>query len=608
MITKEKAILKNEMKKTYLAGLVISVISVIVVLLLWQIGLLRSWENKFYNYKFLLRGLREPSKEIVIVAIDEESLSKFGRWPWPRSILARVIRNLKDAGVKVIATDIIFPERSQNKLHDKKLADAIKYADNVIGATHFEEYKVTSAEVVKGKATFRETTEKRLVEPIPEFKQAFAELGFTNAEPDADGVLRQALIKQKLLQHEHFSLNCSIAAMYLGKKPAELNLPEKIYANFAGRNNTYTRYSISMIYENTLPKAWLKNKIVLIGSTATGAFDHYPTPFENIFPGVEFHATVVDNIINNNYIRPVSNPIVIILIIVIGLSIAQIAVRTKPIVGFISFAIFLVIYFFILQYFLSKFNLHLDFFKPSLSMVFSFLGVMGYRLGIEEKEKRWIRKTFSYYLSPQVIKELTANPEKLVLGGERKTLTVLFSDIYGFTSIAEKLNPEETVSVLNEHLSAMTEIIFRYDGTLDKFIGDAVMAFWGAPIPQENHAERAVFCAIEMLERLKELQERWKLENKPVIDIGIGINTGEMLVGNMGSNQRMDYTVIGDNVNLASRLETLTRQYTAKLIISEYTYQFVKDKIEVKPLGEVKLKGREKAVNIFEVLGRKRGK
>ncbi|MBU2567739.1 MAG: adenylate/guanylate cyclase domain-containing protein, partial [Elusimicrobia bacterium] len=180
-----------------------------------------------------------------------------------------------------------------------------------------------------------------------------------------------------------------------------------------------------------------------------------------------------------------------------------------------------------------------------------------------------------------------------------------FSDIRGFTTMSEKLKPEEIVGLLNEYLSSMTEVVFNYYGTLDKFIGDAIMAFWGAPVPQENHAQLAVECALEMTLKLKALQEKWASQGKTIINIGIGINTGDMIVGNMGSNQRMDYTVIGDNVNLASRLETLTRQYNTNIIISESTRQSVKDKIETKLLGDVKVKGKEKPVTIYEAVSKK---
>ncbi len=594
------------MKKNNLIGFIISGLSIILILFLWFARTTEIWEHKFYDYKFLIRGAKKTSPNIVIVGIDESSLDRFGRWPWQRSILAKAIRNLKNAGAKVIGIDIIFPEKSQDRTQDIELTRAIKYANCVVGATYFDYTPQKVVETVNGQVVFKEILEKKLIFPIKELLDAFKRVGFTNAEPDTDGALRYAKIYDIYQDKKYFSLNSQIASLFLDKEPEELNLPGIIYANFRGEAKLYPRYSFSLIYDSNFPKEWIKNKIVLLGSTATGAFDHYPTPFDKIYPGVEFHATIVDNILNNDYIRIVPNFVVLLLLVVFCLFFGQLFLRLKPLAGIIVFIVSIGVYFIISQYFLlANYNIHLDFLKPGLGIIFSYLGIMGYRLRTEEKEKRWIKKTFSYYLSPQVINELISSPEKLKLGGERKNLTVLFSDIRGFTNLSEKLTPEEVVSLLNEYLSSMTEIVFKYDGTLDKFIGDAIMAFWGAPIPQKDHAERAVFCALEMIEQLSQLQEKWKQQNKPIMDIGIGINTGDMVVGNMGSNQRMDYTVIGDNVNLASRLETLNRQYGTKIIISETTYEIIKEKVETKPLGQVNVKGRQKPIAIYEVIKKK---
>ena len=211
---------------------------------------------------------------------------------------------------------------------------------------------------------------------------------------------------------------------------------------------------------------------------------------------------------------------------------------------------------------------------------------------------------FSSYVSKRIVDELIKDPSKATLGGDRKEITVLFSDIRGFTSFSEKHQPEEVVKLLNEYLGAMTEIVFDYEGTLDKFVGDAIMALWGAPVGQPDHADRAVRCALAMIERLKQLQAKWAAEGKYVIDIGIGINTGDMVVGNMGAEgKKMDYTVIGDNVNLGARLEGLTRQYNNHIIISEFTYEKVKDIVQVNELGSVTVKGKQKPVRIYDLVG-----
>jgi adenylate cyclase len=252
----------------------------------------------------------------------------------------------------------------------------------------------------------------------------------------------------------------------------------------------------------------------------------------------------------------------------------------------------------------AKANYVLEMAAPLLALSLCYGAVVLYRFMTEEREKRKIKSTMGHYINRQLLEKILADPGLLKLGGERKNLSVLFSDIRGFTTISESMKPEEVVPLLNEYLSRMVEVVFRHDGTLDKFIGDAVMAFWGAPVPDEQHPRKAVLCAIEMIEELKALQEKWRREGRPVIEIGIGINTGEMVVGNMGSNQKMEYTVIGDNVNLGSRLEGLNKEYHTRIIVSQATYEAVQDMVEARHLGSVKVKGKTKEVTIYEILGR----
>jgi len=254
-------------------------------------------------------------------------------------------------------------------------------------------------------------------------------------------------------------------------------------------------------------------------------------------------------------------------------------------------------------YFICK-QVWVEYTPVALLIIFIYILITTWRFFTEEKEKRWLKKTFGQYLSPAVINEIMKSPDALALGGKRQEMTVLFSDIRGFTTISEASSPEEVVALLNEYLTKMTEIVFKYQGTLDKFIGDAVMAFWNAPVEQKDHPRRAVLCAIDMIEELKKLQVKWRAEGKPVLDIGIGVNTGDMVVGNMGSLERMDYTVIGDNVNLGSRLESLNKEFKTHIIISESTYNNVRDIVNARSLGSTKVKGKEKAVQIYGVEGR----
>ena len=250
----------------------------------------------------------------------------------------------------------------------------------------------------------------------------------------------------------------------------------------------------------------------------------------------------------------------------------------------------------------SHFNVWLNIIYPALTMITIYLGITVYRYITEEREKKKIRGAFQYYLTASVINEMLKDPSKLKLGGDKKDLTVSFSDIRGFTTISEKLTPEELVHLLNEYLTAMTNVVFQYDGLLDKYMGDAVMAVFGAPLDQPDHALRACRTALGMMEELKKLQKKWAEEGKPVLDIGIGINSGDMVVGNMGSDMRFDYTVVGDMVNLGSRLEGTNKEYGTNIVISEYTYNDVKDVFFCRELDSVIVKGKKLPVKIYELL------
>ena len=239
---------------------------------------------------------------------------------------------------------------------------------------------------------------------------------------------------------------------------------------------------------------------------------------------------------------------------------------------------------------------------PLLSILLVYIALIVIYYLTEERSRKWITSVFGKYVSPVVIDNLIKNPDKLNLGGEKRNITIFFSDIRGFTTISEKLEPEELVHLLNEYLTEMTSIITKDEGLVDKFMGDAIMAFWGAPLDQPKHAEMACSSSLEMIEKLKELQKKWKKEKTPSFDIGIGLNSGDAIVGNMGSSNRFDYTAIGDNVNLASRLEGLNNLNGTNIIISDNTYKKIKGKFETRKLDAVKVKGKEKQILIYELI------
>ncbi|HUH65788.1 MAG TPA: adenylate/guanylate cyclase domain-containing protein, partial [Syntrophales bacterium] len=448
--------------------------------------------------------------------------------------------------------------------------------------------------------------------------------GYFNAFPDSDGTIRWSPLAIKFEDNYYLPLSLSLLVQYLdwpqislnmakfgieGIKIGDITIPTdetgRMLVNYYGPGRTFQHYSAADIIKGKLPPDTFKDRIVIVGATAIGIYDLRVTPFSSAYPGVEIHATAIDNILHGNYLHRSSGTALldICLIIVFGLIIGIVVPRVSAVRGmFLALAV--VAAFVIVNAFIfSRYNLWLNVVYPVFTMVLIYLAITVYRYITEEREKKKIRGAFQYYLTASVINEMLKDPTKLKLGGDKKDLTVLFSDIRGFTTISESLTPEDLVRLLNEYLTAMTNQVFKYDGLLDKYMGDAIMAVYGAPLDQPDHALRACRTALGMMEELKRLQAKWKEEGKPPLNIGIGINSGDMVVGNMGSDMRFDYTVMGDMVNLGSRLEGINKEYGTNIVISEYTYAAVKDTLYCRELDSVRVKGKKLPVKIYELVG-----
>lgn len=351
------------------------------------------------------------------------------------------------------------------------------------------------------------------------------------------------------------------------------------------------------------PETWPKtkaveNKILMVGPFADGiAQDEKPTPYGLMY-GIEIHANALNTILMNNFLIPAPKWIEYAILLAFILLICFYTSRYSTLWGFVSVLIGVIVLFLGISIVFERNNLVIDFPKPAIAMLLSFVAVVSYRAMTEERDKKMIRTTFGKYVSPKVVDQILENPPEL--GGVDKELTVLFSDIRGFTTLSENMTPQELVNHLNVYLTAMTDLILEYGGTLDKYVGDEIMCFWGAPIPQEDHAILACKCALRQMEKLRELNEQWP-ENRR-INIGIGLNSGIMTVGNMGSPGRMNYTLMGDNVNLGARLEGTNKQYGTGIIISEFTYGLVKDHFIVRELDNIRVKGKNKPVLIYELI------
>jgi adenylate cyclase len=338
----------------------------------------------------------------------------------------------------------------------------------------------------------------------------------------------------------------------------------------------------------------------MIGAFTPGmAADEKPTPFGLMY-GVEIHANALNTILMNKFVTYAPWWFNVLILCAASVGIAFFASRFSPLWSGIAVLLSVCAYFFITTTVFNSKSLILNFSLPSIAVVSIFVGIVVYRTMTEEKDKPRIREMFGKYVSPQVVDELLKNPKLEGLGGEDRELTVFFSDIRGFTTLSERMTPQELVNHLNVYLTAMTDIVLEYNGTLDKYIGDAIMCFWGAPLPQEEHAILACKCALKQIQTLKKLNEDWPEEKR--INIGIGINSGVMTVGNMGSLGRMNYTLMGDHVNLGSRLEGTNKEYATNIIMSEFTYASVADSVVVRDLDNIRVKGKNKPVGIYELI------
>jgi adenylate cyclase len=375
---------------------------------------------------------------------------------------------------------------------------------------------------------------------------------------------------------------------------------------------------INMFDEST--QALVKDKIVLIGSVMPEERDFHQIPVADekgmqTMNGVEIHATAIQNVIDQKYIRRADPNLELGLIVFLSLvsfliilRVRQVKVRFVALLEVASLAIVALLMFAVFEIAVRSFmnnSTLVNIVYPSLAVVFSYLGAAVYQYLAERQQKALIKNVFSKYISAAVVNELVANPEKAKLGGDRRELTVFFSDIAGFTTISEQFytRPEGLVELLNEYLDEMTGIVLKHEGTLDKYEGDAIMAFWGAPIPQKDHALRTCLASLDMQKRLAALRPKWKKEGRPALEVRIGVNTGTMIVGNMGGRDRFDYTVIGDSVNLASRLEGANKQYGSNIMISDFTYQHVRGKVLVRELDLIQVKGKTEPVKVWELLG-----
>jgi adenylate cyclase len=462
--------------------------------------------------------------------------------------------------------------------------------------------------------------------------------GFFNNNPDSDGTMRRHSLVAYFVDGEwdtwYPSLPFQVVTEYEGIPDQDINgfvnrygvesivhgpreyvtrSDGTVVINYRGPYRTYRHYSMADVIDGTVPASTFKDKIVLIGATAVGIGDMRNTPFgirDRAYMGVEIHANVIDNMLHHSETGrgflardKRQEAIDIAFIVLFGVGMGWVFGRFKPLMCTIYFVVVLALFAAFVYWAFSSQGMLLHFVIPAGVLTVGYASHTSFRMVFEEREKRKLRRSFAQYVPPGIIKLIENDPAKYFRpGGEMRELTIMFSDIRSFTTICEGLTPDELVLLLNEYLGEMTDVIFTRWGTLDKYIGDAIMAFWGSPYPQADHATKACSAALDMIARLDQLNHKWEQEGKKQLNIGIGLNTGPVNVGNMGSSKRLAWTVMGDHVNLASRLEGLTKEYHSRIVVSEYTWQVVADGYVGRELDRIRVKGKTRPVAIFELL------
>jgi len=577
----------------------------VVALYYYQNPFLEAFEAKSYDLRFKVwRGTIPASGDIAIIAIDEKSVSELGRFPWSRTEYVRLLDKLSAAKPRAIMLDVLFPE-TQSQQVDRAFAAALKRAGNVTLAVA---YDLDSA--------FRVTGATR---SIPLIQQSAASVAHINFVPEEDGINRRNWLLLQDGEQWVPSLGMAGAMAALGEKefqPGSFTIglgPRQIpvdwnyamWINFIGPSHTFPYYSFTDVVHGRIDAEKLRDKVLFVGATALGIYDMRVTPFDNNSPGVEVHANVADDIISGRFIRQsgIEALFDILSILVLGFASYYLATRLRYVTVLPAVMLLLSGYLWLTH--LAFVAGHwLSMIYPTMALVLALLSASGYRYLILEHMAREMRSMFSSYLSPKLVGRLEREPELAKIGGDSKEITVAFTDIRGFTSFSERHSPQQVVAQLNEYLDAMVHIIDRFDGTVDKFMGDGIMVYWGAPLAQKDHARLAMECMLEMERTMQQLRERWQQEGKEPLTVRAGIESGEVVAGNIGSrSKKMEYTVIGDTVNMAARLEGSAKYYGVEFLVGEGTYQRTREQYHYREIDKLRVLGKAIPVTAYELLG-----
>ena len=594
--------------------------------------------------------------DIVLIVIDDKSIERY-RWPWKRELYGKIFNYINNyTNVKVMGFDAIISSLdNEAQESDNYFFNAVKNSDKLVvgfngikkdftddfaGNKYFEAFNKKFAIEIDNKS--KNTGNKWKYNSMSKFPKPYMDslktAGSVSTPLNYNGDVSETahLISVKNNLYPSLSLRMymlmndankiTLTDKYIFVDGTDTKIPVsyeddlyisntrfyKLKQNSVYSHKTYSAIDIIDSYENIrqgkkpkIDPSEFDNKIVFVGgyakASALGLEDALPTPIASKHPGVDIQATNLENILNYDYMNeiPAARSLLIIIVLTI---ISFIVISKLPFFKSIIVLTLIGTLYVIFACMCYKHNIRTDIITPLAIQLITMIFGYSYRFIVEGRNKEKIKQAMGKYLSQDIMKNVVQNIDDIKLGGKKATLTVLFADIRGFTSISEKLSAEEVSVILNEYFTEIEPIITKYNGVINKFIGDAVMALFGEPIQDVNHAKNAVLCANEMLKAVDKLRDKWLFEGKPKIEIGIGINTGEAFVGNIGSEKRLEYTVIGDMVNLASRIESYNKVYKTNLLISSSTYEHVSNIADVIKISEVTIRGKSKKMDIYEVL------
>jgi adenylate cyclase len=571
-----------------LAGLAVVVLATVNPLRFFEIA-----ELKALDAQFTIRGPKTPASPIVVVTIDEDDFDGLNlAWPWPRAMHAKFLDVVGRGNPAAVGMDILFTEPSLHGASDDAALGAAvdRIRDRIV---------LAAALTTVGDASF---VKQALNPPIPEIRGKAA-FGSADYDSDADAFVRRATLRRDFQDRDWLGFDMLIfrLAEKAGLARAAAPSGHELLVNYRGAPGTFPMVAYHRIVTGEVPPEVFAGKIVLVGATTPTLHDIFPTPFasQSGMPGVEIHAHTLETLLQGIPLRRASRLLVPVVAVLAAAGAAWTATALRPLPAFGIVAAAIGGYLAASHAAFLWARYWVEVVPVPLALLATYAGTVAKNFTQEQREKRRLSRFFS----PDVVAEIIRHKDDSTLAATRRRVTVLFSDIRGFTSMSEKMQPEEVVTFLREYLTVMTEAVFKHGGTVDKYIGDAIMALYNVPLEAPDHALRAVRTALEFQARVRPLGDRFAAQHGGHLACGVGIHTGDAVVGTIGSEQRLEYTAIGDTINLGSRLEGITKEFSVPIIISEATYAEVREHFAVRDLGEVTVKGKAIPVKIYAVLG-----